>query len=550
MSDIEIAKNHKLLPIEEIASKASIDLKYIEKYGNHKAKISLDVLNETNNDSKLILVTSTNPTPYGEGKTTMSIGLNDALCKIGKKSIVTLREPSLGPVFGIKGGATGGGYAQVVPMEDINLHFTGDFHAITSANNLLSSVIDNHIFSGNELLIDPNKVYFRRCLDLNDRALRNVEVALGKNETPRLEKFQITAASEIMATLCLASDLEDLKTKISRILVGYSFDDKPVYVSDLGCEDSMTILLKDAIKPNLVSTLEDNPAIIHGGPFANIAHGCNSIIATKMALNLADYVVTEAGFGSDLGAEKFLDIKCRVANLKPDCIVINTTVRSLKYNSMCSLEILDEPSITSVKEGICNLEVHVRNMLKYTDNVIVCINRFSTDTEEEIDYINKFCLELGVKCTSSFAYSKGSDGALDLANAVIETTDNKSEFKFLYDLEDSIINKIEKLAKEIYHANGVDYSPEAIKSIDNITNLGFSNYPICVAKTQYSMSDDPKKLGSPTNYNVHVTDVKVSNGAGFIVVYMGSIMTMPGLSKTPALLKMSIDSDGNMNGLF
>ena len=548
MTDIEIANSKKLLPIEKIAKKIGIKKDNLEIYGKYKAKI--DIKKDTDKEGKLILVTSINPTPYGEGKTTMSIGIHDALCRLKKKSIVALREPSLGPVFGTKGGATGGGYAQVVPMEDINLHFTGDIHAMTTANNLLCAALDNHLFQGNELNINPETIIFPRAMDMNERALRNITVGRGKNNFERNDSFVITVASEIMAILCLASDIYDLKRRLGNILVAYTYDNKPVYAKDLKVEGSLTVLLKDAIKPNLVQTLEGNPAIIHGGPFANIAHGCNSLIATNLALSLSDYTVTEAGFGSDLGAEKFLDIKCRIGNLKPDCIVVNATIRSLKYNGLCPKEELKEENLKYLKDGLCNLEVHVNNMKQYSNHVIVCLNMFNTDTKKEINLVKKFVKKLDVDFEVCEAHSKGGKGAVKLAKKIIKLCNEESEFNFLYDVNESIYTKIDTIAKNIYHANKVIYSDEALESMKKIESLGYSNLPICIAKTQYSISDDPKKLGYPKNTEVTVRDMKVSAGAGFIVVYMGNIMTMPGLSKQPAYMQIDINDEGNIIGLF
>ena len=549
MTDIEIANSKQLLTIEKIAKKIGIDKKNLEMYGKYKAKINI-----TNNDNvkkgKLILVTSINPTPYGEGKTTMSIGIHDALCRLKKKSIVALREPSLGPVFGTKGGATGGGYAQIVPMEDINLHFTGDIHAMTTANNLLCAALDNHLFQGNELNINPETIIFPRAMDMNERALRNITIGIGNNNFERNDSFVITVASEIMAILCLASDIHDLKKRLGNILVAYTYDNKPVFARDLKVEGSLTVLLKDAIKPNLVQTLEGNPAIIHGGPFANIAHGCNSLIATNLALTLSDYTVTEAGFGSDLGAEKFLDIKCRIGNLKPDCIVVNATIRSLKYNGLCPKEELKEENLKCLKKGLCNLEVHIENMKKYSNHVIVCLNQFFTDTKKEINLVKKFVKNLGCDFEVCEAHAKGGKGAVKLAKKIIALCDEESTFNFLYDANDTISNKINKIANEIYHANNVNYSDKALESMKKIEELGYSNLPVCIAKTQYSISDDPKKLGYPKDTEVTVRDMKVSSGAGFIVVYMGNIMTMPGLSKEPAYKNIDIDNNGNIIGLF
>lgn len=547
-TDIEIASEVAIKPITEIATKLDIDNTMLELYGKYKAKINLDA--KGNKKGKLILVTSINPTPYGEGKTTMSIGINDALNKLGYRSIAALREPSLGPVFGIKGGATGGGYAQIIPMEDINLHFTGDIHAITACNNLLCAAIDNHLFQGNELNINPNTISFKRCMDMNDRALRKVIVANGKNEISREDGFNISVASEIMAILCLATDLEDLKKRLSNIMIGYNYDNKPIYAKDLQIEGALTLLLKDAIKPNLVQTLEGNPAIIHGGPFANIAHGCNSLIATKLALSLGDYVVTEAGFGSDLGAEKFLDIKCRIGDLKPNCIVINATIRSLKYNGGCPKEELTKENIEYLKKGISNLEVHIKNMKLYTSNIIICLNHFLSDTNNEINYIKEFVKKLDVKFAISKAHTMGGDGSLELAQEIVNICNNDIDFKPLYKLDDTITNKIEIISKNIYHANKVVYNDGVLDEIKKLENLGYDKLPICIAKTQYSISDDAKKLGFPKGHDVTVKEIRLCAGAGFIVVLMGNIMTMPGLSKNPAYMNMDINNNGKITGLF
>jgi formate--tetrahydrofolate ligase len=543
-SDIEIAQSIEMLPIETIAEKLEISKEYIEQYGKYKAKIDnslFDLLLQKEN-GKLILVTAINPTPYGEGKTTMSIGINEALNELNMKSIVVLREPSLGPVFGLKGGATGGGYSQVVPMEDINLHFTGDMHAITSANNLLCAMIDNHIKHGNELDINLNTIVFKRCMDMNDRALRDIEVALGGkiNGTPRKDGFNITVASEIMAVLCLANDLGDLKNKINNILIGYSNNGNPVFVENIGCAGAMTALLKEAIKPNLVQTLEGNPAIIHGGPFANIAHGCNSIIATKLALKLSDYVVTEAGFGSDLGALKFLDIKCRYANLNPDVIVIVCTTRALKYNAEINKDDVKKPNIDALKKGIVNLQRHIENMKKFNNNVIVCLNKFVDDQDNEIDFIRQYCKHLECEFDISEAYAKGGKGALDIAKKIVNFSSNKSKLVELYDVNETIENKISKVCKNMYQAANIVYSDKALESINEIENIGLDKLPICIAKTQYSLSDDSNKLGSPKDFEMEVKDVRVSSGAGFIIILMGDIMTMPGLPKKPAALGIDV----------
>lgn len=542
MTDIEIAKSSKKKNIIDIAQKLGIE-NNIELYGNFKAKINYKEIS-SNKNGKLILVTSINPTPYGEGKTTVSIGLNDGLNKLGKNSVAVLREPSLGPVFGIKGGATGGGYSQVIPMEDINLHFTGDMHAIETANNLISAAIDNHIYFGNSLKIDLNRICFRRCMDMNDRALRKVKLS------NRDESFNITAASEVMSILCLSNDFNELKKKLSNILVAYDVDDKPIYTRDLKLEGSLAVILKDAIKPNLVQTLENNPVIIHGGPFANIAHGCNSIIATKLGLSLSDYVVTEAGFGSDLGAEKFLDIKCRYAGIEPNCIVIVVTIKALKYNALVSKEEILKPNIDALKKGIINLDAHIDNMLKYTSNLVVALNKYDTDTNEEINYIKEYVEARGVQFAINDSYVSGGNGAIDLANKVVDICENKCDFKLLYDINLSIVEKINKIAEEIYHANKVYYTDESLVKIKNIEKIGYGNLPICIAKTQYSISDDPSKLGYPKNYEVTVKDVNVYTGAGFVVVYLGNIMTMPGLSKHANYENIDIDDNYNIKGIF
>lgn len=534
MTDIEISNKCSLLNINKVANKLGIN-DFIEPYGAYKAKIDYTKIS-TNKNGKLILVTSINPTPFGEGKTTITIGINDALNKLGKSSVAVLREPSMGPVFGIKGGATGGGYSQVVPMEDINLHFTGDIHAIEAANNLLCAIIDNHIYQGNALNID--EVLFNRCIDLNDRALRNIEIKYD-NGYKRNEKYNITVASEIMAILCLSKDLDDLKERISNILIGKTKDGKMIFARDLNCVGAITLILKDAIKPNLVQTLENNPVIIHGGPFANIAHGCNSVIATKLGLKLCEYVVTEAGFGADLGAEKFLDIKCRLNDLKPNCVVINATIRALKYNGNEDLTI-----------GIKNLERHIENISKYTNNIVVCINKFDGDTENDINYVKEFVNNIGFSCITCDSYNKGGIGAIDLASEIINVCNNQVSYKPLYDLNDSIINKINIIAKDIYRASNVILSEEIKEKIKFYEENGFKNLPICIAKTQYSFTDNSKILGAPTNFNMTVTDVRLNSGAGFIVVLMGNIMTLPGLGKNSAYLNMNIDTNGNISGLF
>lgn len=553
-SDIEIAQSASMKPIYEVAESLGIDADYLEPYGKYKAKLSESLMADLQDkpDGKLILVTAINPTPAGEGKTTISVGLGQALSKIGKKAVIALREPSLGPVFGIKGGAAGGGYAQVVPMEDINLHFTGDMHAITAANNLLCAIIDNHLQQGNVLRIDQRRILFKRVMDMNDRALRFVNVGLGGkiNGVPREDSFQITVASEIMAILCLASDIHDLKRRLGDILVAYNYDGEPVYCRDLGVHGAMAALMKDAIKPNLVQTLENTPAIMHGGPFANIAHGCNSVKATKLALKLGDYAVTEAGFGSDLGAEKFLDIKCRYAGLKPSCIVIVATIRALKYNGGVAKPDLAKENVDALKEGVKNLEVHIENMQKYGVPVVVAINRFLTDTDEEIKVLSDCCANLGCDFALAEVFAKGGEGGVELAEKVVAACEKPSDFHVLYDEQLPIKEKILTIAKEIYRAKDVSYSPAASKSIAEIEQLGLDKLPICVAKTQYSLSDDPSKLGAPKDFTINVKEVRVSAGAGFIVVLTGSIMTMPGLPKAPAALKIDIDENGEIVGLF
>lgn len=555
LTDIEIAQNAKMMKVSEIAEKLGISNEEFEPYGHYKAKLSQELFNRTANnpDGKLILVTAINPTPAGEGKTTTSVGLCDGMNRIGKKTCLALREPSLGPVFGVKGGAAGGGYAQVVPMEDINLHFTGDMHAITAANNLLCALIDNHIQQGNELNIDVRRILMKRCLDMNDRALRNCVVGMGGklNGVPREDHFQITVASEIMAILCLSADLADLKKRLGNILVAYTNDGKPVFARDLKAVGAMTALLKEAINPNLVQTLENNPALIHGGPFANIAHGCNSVRATKLALKLADYTVTEAGFGSDLGAEKFLDIKCRFAGLKPSCIVLVATIRALKYNGGVAKADLKTENVEALKKGIVNLGVHIENMGKYGVPVVVAINHFETDSEAEIKVVRDYCEEKGARCAFSDVFLKGGEGAIELANAVVDACENEqSNFKPLYDENLSIKEKIETIAKNIYRADGVVYTAKADKAIKEIESLGLDKVPVCVAKTQYSLSDDPAKLGKPENFTITVSNVAASSGAGFVVVYTGDIMTMPGLPKVPAANNIDVDENGVITGLF
>ena len=553
MTDIEIAKSVKLENILDIAKKAGIDEEEIEPYGKYKAKISAQIFKRLENkkDGKLILVTAISPTPLGEGKTTISIAIADGLRKIHKNSILALREPSLGPVFGIKGGATGGGKVQVAPMEEINLHFTGDIHAITAANNLLSSLIDNHIYFGNELRI--KKVVWKRCVDLNDRQLRTVETGLSgeKKIVPRKDNFDITVASEIMAILCLSKDIFDLKEKLGNILIGYNEENEPVYAKDLNAQGAMAVLLKDAIKPNLVQTLEHTPAIIHGGPFANIAHGCNSIIATKLALKLGDYVVTEAGFGADLGAEKFLDIKCRKANLKPDAVVIVATIKALKYHGGIEKEKIQEENIEGLEKGIDNLYRHIDNLKnKFGLNVIVALNKYNTDTEKEIQYLENELKEKNIPISIVEGWAKGGEGAIDIANKLVEATQKEENFRYIYNLEDSIKEKIEKIATNIYGAEKVEYSPEAEKEIEKIESMGYNKLPICIAKTQYSFSDDPKNLECKEKYNITIRDIELKAGAGFIVALAGKIMTMPGLPKVPAAESIDIDENGEIIGIF
>ncbi|MCC8140473.1 MAG: formate--tetrahydrofolate ligase [Lachnospiraceae bacterium] len=558
-SDIEIAQECEMKPITEIAAAAGIDDKYLEQYGKYKAKIDYNLLKDTDAENgKLILVTAINPTPAGEGKTTTSVGLADGLKKIGKNVMVALREPSLGPVFGVKGGAAGGGYAQVVPMEDINLHFTGDFHAIGAANNLLAAMIDNHIFQGNELNIDPRKITWRRCVDMNDRQLRNVVDGLGgrTNGTPREDGYDITVASEIMAVLCLASDINDLKERLSRIIVGYTYgkpsEQKPVTAGDLNAQGAMAALLKDALKPNLVQTLEGTPAIVHGGPFANIAHGCNSVTATKMCLKLADYTVTEAGFGADLGAEKFLDIKCRMAGLKPNAVVIVATVRALKYNGGVPKAELNSENLEALEKGLPNLLKHVSNITNvYKLPCVVAINEFPTDTQAEVDLVERKCKELGVNVVLSQVWAKGGEGGVKLAEEVVRLCEQPNDsFSFAYELEGSIEEKLDQIVKKVYGGKGVVLTANAKKQAKQLEDLGFGNCPICVAKTQYSLTDDEKKLGAPTDFEVTVRNLKISAGAGFIVALTGEIMTMPGLPKVPAAEKIDVDENGKITGLF
>ena len=554
LSDIEIAQQATLLPVKEVAAQIGIAEDELEFYGKYKAKLSdeLSARVSANPDGKLILVTAINPTPAGEGKTTTTAGLGQAMAKIGKKAIIALREPSLGPVFGIKGGAAGGGYAQVLPMEDINLHFTGDMHAITSANNLCCAMLDNHIQQGNALGIDPRRILFKRCLDMNDRALRNIIVGLGGkvNGVPREDHFIITVASEVMAILCLASDTEDLKRRLGSILVAYTYSGEPVYARDLKADGAMTALLKDAIKPNLVQTLEGTPAIVHGGPFANIAHGCNSVRATKLALKLADYCITEAGFGSDLGAEKFLDIKCRFAGLKPSAIVLVATCRALKYNGGVPKAEVSSENLDALKAGIVNLGVHIANMRKYNVPVVVAINRFGTDSDAELSYIEEYCKEKGADFALSEVFGKGGDGGVELAKKVVEACEKPSDFKPLYPDELTVKEKIDAIAKNIYGAARVNYTTQAEKAIAEVQKLGADKMPVCIAKTQYSLSDDPTLLGAPKDFEITVRNVSLSNGAGFVVVYTGDIMTMPGLPKAPAAHNIDVNGDGEITGLF
>ena len=554
-SDIQIAQEANMEPIVKIAQKINLSEEDIELYGKFKCKVSLDVLekNKDKKDGKLILVTAINPTPAGEGKSTVTVGLGEAFCKQGKNAVIALREPSLGPVFGIKGGAAGGGYAQVVPMEDINLHFTGDMHAITSANNLLCAAIDNHIHQGNALRIDSRRITFKRVIDMNDRALRHIVVGMGGkvNGFLREDGFMITVASEIMAILCLAKDLTDLKERMGNIVVAYDLDGNPVYAKQLEVEGAMTLLMKDAIKPNLVQTLENTPAIIHGGPFANIAHGCNSIIATKMALKLGDIAITEAGFGADLGAEKFLDIKCRYGELNPDCVIVVATIRALKHHGGLKKDELNTPNVEALSKGIVNLEKQIENIKKYNVPCVVAINRFLTDSEEEINFIKEYCDKLNVKVALSDVWAKGGEGGIELANIVQEELDkNESNFEVLYDVEDSIEEKILKISKEIYGAEGVNYSVAAKKQISELEKFNLDKLPICMAKTQYSLSDNASLLGRPEGFNITVQEVRVSIGAGFIVVLTGNVMTMPGLPKVPAANKMDVLKSGEIVGLF
>jgi formate--tetrahydrofolate ligase len=554
-SDIQIAQSAKLKPITEIAKDLGLVEDDLELYGKYKAKISLSVLENLKNktDGKLVLVTAINPTPAGEGKTTTMVGLGQAMNKIGKKAIIAIREPSLGPVFGVKGGAAGGGNSQVVPMEDINLHFTGDMHAITSANNLLSAIIDNHLQQSNALNIDPRQIVWKRCLDMNDRALRNIVVGLGgkPNGVPREDGFNITVASEVMAILCLSENLEDLKIRLGKIIIAYNYNNGPVTAKDLQADGAMAVLLKDAFKPNLVQTLENTPAIMHGGPFANIAHGCNSVQATKLALKLANITITEAGFGADLGAEKFFDIKCRLANLKPDAVVLVATIRALKYNGGADLKNVETQNFASLQRGIVNLEKHIANLKKFGVPTVVALNKFDADTEEEINFIKNRCQELGAEFALSEVWARGGEGGIELANRVINILENKkSEFKVLYDINDSIENKINKIATEIYGAKGVQFSPKAKTQIERLKTQNLASLPICMAKTQYSLSDNQALLGRPENFEITIREIKISAGAGFIVAFAGDIMTMPGLPKHPAAMDIDLDEEGRIIGLF
>ena len=555
LSDIEIAQGCQMRPITEVAAAAGLDAEDLELYGRYKAKLSADVWKKTADkpDGKLVLVTAINPTPAGEGKTTTTVGLGEALAKMGRKAMIALREPSLGPVFGIKGGAAGGGYAQVVPMEDINLHFTGDMHAITAANNLLCAMLDNHMQQGNVLGIDPRRIVFTRVMDMNDRALRNITIGLGGkvNGVPREDHFMITVASEVMAILCLAKDLDDLKKRFGDILVAYTFAGKPVYARDLHAEGAMTALMRDAIKPNLVQTLEGTPALMHGGPFANIAHGCNSIQATRLAMKLADIAITEAGFGADLGAEKFMDIKCRKAGISPDCIVLVATVRALKYNGGVPKTELNAPNMDVLERGICNLDAHLDNMKKFGVPVVVAINAFPTDTAEEMEFIRKHCAERGVRVALSEVFAKGGEGGEELAREVLTVLDEgKADFHMLYEDELPLEEKIRKIAKEIYGADGVTFAPAAHKELMNITDMGYGSLPVCIAKTQYSLSDDASLLGRPSQFVVSVRSARLAAGAGFVVVETGAVMTMPGLPKVPAAEKIDVDNAGTITGLF
>ena len=555
LTDIEIAQQAEMEPIKNVAAKLGMSEDDIEMYGKYKAKLSDEYMQSVkdNKNGKLVLVTAINPTPAGEGKTTVTVGLGQAMCKLGKKAVIALREPSLGPCFGIKGGAAGGGYAQVVPMEDLNLHFTGDFHAITSANNLLAAVMDNHIHQGNALRIDPKRIVFKRCLDMNDRVLRNIIVGMGKkgDGVMRQDGFVITVASEIMAILCLATDIKDLQERLARIIVAYNVDNEPVTAGELKCVGSMTALLKDAIKPNLIQTLEHTPALVHGGPFANIAHGCNSVRATQTALKIADYVITEAGFGADLGAEKFFDIKCRMTGLKPDAVVLVATVRALKYNGGVAKADLGAENLEALEKGIVNLEKHIENLQLYGVPVVVTLNRFVSDTDAELAYVREFCEKRGCDFALANVWEKGGEGGVELAKAVLNTLETKeSHFKVLYEDNLPIKEKIETIAKKIYGADGVTYSAEADRAIAKIEEMGFADMPVCMAKNQYSLSDDAKKLGRPTGFTVNIREVYVSAGAGFVVAITGAIMTMPGLPKVPAAERIFVDDEGVTHGLF
>ncbi|WP_379707345.1 formate--tetrahydrofolate ligase [Mediterraneibacter gnavus] len=554
-TDIQIAQEAELMHIKDVAASIGISEEELEFYGKHKAKLSDELWEKVKDrkDGKLVLVTAINPTPAGEGKTTITVGLGEAFAKINKKAIIALREPSLGPCFGIKGGAAGGGYAQVLPMEDLNLHFTGDFHAITSANNLLAAMLDNHIQQGNALEIDPRNIVWKRCVDMNDRVLRNIVVGLGNkmDGMVREDHFVITVASEIMAILCLADDLADLKRRLGRIIVAYTFEGNPVTADDLQATGAMTALLKDAIKPNMIQTLEHTPALVHGGPFANIAHGCNSVRATKLALKISDITITEAGFGADLGAEKFMDIKCRKAGLKPDAVVLVATVRALKYNGGVAKQDLGEENLEALKKGIVNLEKHIENIQKYGVPVVVTLNSFVTDTEAENEFIRSFCEERDCEFALAKVWEKGGEGGIELAEKVLDTLENKeSNFHVLYEDELSLTEKIEKISKEIYGANGVVYEPAAKKQLAKIEEMGFGHFPICMAKNQYSLSDDAKKLGRPENFDIHIREVYVSAGAGFVVALTGAVMTMPGLPKVPAANNIDVTDDGKITGLF
>ena len=555
LTDIEIAQQAEMEPIKNVAAKLGMSEDDIEMYGKYKAKISDEYMQsvKNNENGKLILVTAINPTPAGEGKTTVTVGLGQAMCKLGKKAVIALREPSLGPCFGVKGGAAGGGYAQVVPMEDLNLHFTGDFHAITSANNLLAAVMDNHMHQGNALRIDPKRIVFKRCLDMNDRVLRNIIVGMGKkgDGVMRQDGFVITVASEIMAILCLATDIKDLQERLARIIVAYNVDNEPVTAGELKCVGAMTALLKDAIKPNLIQTLEHTPALVHGGPFANIAHGCNSVRATQTALKIADYVITEAGFGADLGAEKFFDIKCRMTGLKPDAVVLVATVRALKYNGGVAKADLGEENLEALEKGIVNLEKHIENLQLYGVPVVVTLNRFVSDTDAELAFVREFCEKRGCDFALANVWEKGGEGGVELAKAVLNTLETKeSHFKVLYEDNLPIKEKIETIAKKIYGADGVTYSAEADRAIAKIEEMGFADMPVCMAKNQYSLSDDAKKLGRPTGFTVNIREVYVSAGAGFVVAITGAIMTMPGLPKVPAAERIFVDDEGVTHGLF